>query len=226
MSRKPLIFSIICIFGLVGFSLATWLQLPELEQYPIHWNALGEADGFASKSAVLGVLAIIPITQIFITVFFHFIPGIEPLRQNFEESRKPFNLIWVMTIALMTFAGCTICFLYWPGFKISPEYFIKGLAIGISLVFIGIGNVLGKVRQNFMLGIRTPWTLSSELSWEKTHRVSGRLFVFVGIVGVLLAIFVAPEKAIMGTVIAILFTIFFSLVYSYKVWKEDPNKRQ
>jgi uncharacterized membrane protein len=41
----------------------------------------------------------------------------------------------------------------------------------------GIGNVLGKLRSNFFVGIRTPWTLSSEHVWDQTHRWAGRLFV-------------------------------------------------
>lgn len=224
MSRKPLIFSLLCILGLTGFSLLTWLTLPELERYPIHWNMQGVADGFASKNAVLGVLMIIPITQIFITAMLWFIPKIEPLRQNFEQSRLAYNLIWIVTIAFITATGLMIVLMYHDGGRISTEAPLKWIAGGLSLLFLFIGNVLGKVRQNYMLGIRTPWTLSSELSWERTHRIGGRLLVLSGAIGILLAIFL-PKLAFPVVITAILSTVLFSCVYSYLIWKNDPNKR-
>lgn len=224
MSRKPLIFSLLCILSLVGFSLITWLNLPELERYPIHWNSRGEADGFASRNAVFWVLMIIPITQIFITVLLWFIPNIEPLRQNFEQSRSAYNVIWIATIAFVTAAGFMIVLMYHNEGSVMTGAPLKWMAGGLSVLFIFIGNVLGKVRQNFMLGIRTPWTLSSEMSWEKTHRISGRLFVLSGILGILLTIFF-PKVAFPFIIAAILGIILFSLTYSYVVWKDDSNKR-
>lgn len=224
MSRKPLIFSLLCILSLVAFSLITWLNLPELERYPIHWNARGEADGFASRNAVFWVLMIIPITQIFITMLLWFIPNIKPLRQNFEQSRSAYNVIWIVTIAFVTAAGFMIVLMYHNEGRVATEAPLKWMAGGLSVLFIFIGNVLGKVRQNFMLGIRTPWTLSSELSWEKTHRISGRLFVLAGILGILSTIFF-PEVAFPFIIAAILGIVLFSLIYSYLVWKDDSNKR-
>ena len=224
MSRKPLIFSLLCILSLVGFSLITWLNLPELERYPIHWNARGEADGFASRNAVFWVLMIIPITQIFITMLLWFFPNIEPLRQNFEQSRSAYNVIWIVTIAFVTAAGFMIVLMYHDEGRVATEAPLKWMAGGLSVLFIFIGNVLGKVRQNFMLGIRTPWTLSSEMSWEKTHRISGRLFVLAGIIGILLTIFF-PKVAFPFIIAAILGIVLFSLTYSYLIWKDDPNKR-
>ena len=225
MSRKPLIFSLLCILGLIGFSLITWLTLPELERYPIHWNARGEADGFASRNAVLGVLLIIPVTQIFITTLLWFIPTIEPLRQNFEQSRPAYNLVWIVTMAFITAAGLMIVLQYHDGWRVLTDAPLKWLAGGMSLLFIFIGNVLGKVRQNFMFGIRTPWTLSSELAWEKTHRIGGRLMVLSGAIGILLAFFL-PSFAFPAIITGVLGTVLICCVYSYLIWKDDPNKRR
>ena len=225
MSNKPLIFSLICTLGLMALGLWTWMTLPEAEQYPIHWNAAGEANGFASRNAVLGVLMIMPITQIFITAVLHFIPLIEPLRRNFEESRTAYNWVWIGTMALLTLTGIMIAMMYHgENSNLLGEATIMTIAIGTSLLFVGIGNMLGKVRQNFMFGIRTPWTLSSELSWEKTHRIGGRLFVGAGLVGIMLS-FINPLTAILGTTALILIAALICVIYSYKVWKNDPNKR-
>lgn len=224
MSRNPLIFSLICILGLSVFSLMTWLNLPELERYPVHWNAKGEADGFASRNAVFWVLMLIPITQIFITGVLWFVPKIEPLQQNFKQSRKAYNLIWIVLMAFVTAAGIMIVLMYHDDGRVSNEAPLKWMAGGLSLLFLSIGNVFGKIRQNFILGIRTPWTLSSELSWEKTHRLGGRLLVAVGVIGLALTLFL-PKFAFIAVMTGIIGVVIFTCIYSYNIWKVDPNKR-
>ncbi len=224
MSRNPLIFSVICILGLTGLGLAIWFNLPEMEQYPIHWNAAGEADGFAGRNAVLGVLMLMPVSLIFTTVMLYFVPKIEPLRQNFEQSRTAYNIVWGATVVFLTIVGVVIAMMYQSNFKFSLSDPLRWMAGAQSLFFMIIGNFLGKVRQNFMFGIRTPWTLSSDLSWEKTHRVGGRLFVLAGAIGLILTAFV-PKIAFPVVIVAILGVVIFTLVYSYYLWKDDPNKR-
>ena len=225
MTLKPLTFSIVCILVLTGFSLLTWITLPELERYPVHWNAKGIADDFAGRNAVLGVLMIMPVTLIFLTVLLHFIPKVEPLRQNFEDSRKAYHTIWIALTAFLTIIGILICLPYKTQDGNSGTLVIRAVGIGMSLLFIGIGNVLGTVRQNFMLGIRTPWSLSSELSWEKTHRLGGKLFVLSGVIGII-ASALFPLKGLIAAVIAILASSLICAVYSYMVWKDDPHKRR
>ena len=225
MSRNPLIFSSLCILGLTVFSLYMWFNLPEMERYPIHWNAAGEADGFASRNAVLGTLMMMPVTQIFVTAVLYFVPKIEPLRENLEQSRLAYNSVWMATMAFLTVVGGVMAFMYKAPSDVAVEAPLRWMAGGMSLLFIGIGNVLGKVRQNFMFGIRTPWTLSSELSWEKTHRIGGRLLVLSGFVGIVFTAFL-PFAAFPLVIAAILAVVFFCLIYSYIIWKGDPNKRK
>ena len=225
MIPKPLTFSVICTLVLTGFSLLTWFTLPELERYPVHWNAKGIADGFAGRNAVLGVLMIMPLTLIVLTTLLHFIPKVEPLRQNFEDSRKAYHTIWIALTAFLTIIGIMICLPYKTQDGNSGTIVIRVVSIGISLLFIGIGNVLGTVRQNYFLGIRTPWTLSSELSWEKTHRLGGKLFVLSGVIGII-ASALYPLEGLIAAVIAILASSLICFIYSYRIWKDDPHKRQ
>ncbi|MEP3891310.1 MAG: SdpI family protein [Hellea sp.] len=222
---KPLTFSIVCTLMLTGFALLTWISLPELEHYPVHWNAAGVADGFAGRNAVLGVLMIIPVTLTFMTMLFHFIPSLEPLRQNFEDSRKAYHTIWIALIIFLTIIGIMICLPYKTEDGHSGTLVIRAVGIGTSLLFIGIGNVLATVRQNFMLGIRTPWTLSSELSWEKTHRLGGKLFVLAGVIGII-ACALSPVKGLLASVFAVLAASIICAIYSYMIWKDDPHKRR
>lgn len=224
MSRKPLIFSLFCTLGLTIFSLITWLNLPQLEQYPIHWDWEGKADGFASRNAVLGDVMIIPITQVFTASLLYVIPKIEPLRENFEQSRPAYNLVWIAVMTFLTGVGITIVLAYKPSENIAINTPLPWMAAGLSLLYMVIGNVFGKVRQNFMFGIRTPWTLSSHLSWEKTHRIGGRLLVANGVICLVLVILM-PNIAFPAVIISLLAAVIFSLIYSYIIWKNDPNKR-
>jgi uncharacterized membrane protein len=92
-------------------------------------------------------------------------------------------------------------------------------------VFIGImGLLIPRVHPNWFVGIRTPWTLTSDLSWEKTHKIGGTLFVILGALMVLSS-FIVPEIAIWILVAAALAIVVFLFAYSYQVWKEDPLKR-
>ena len=80
---------------------------------------------------------------------------------------------------------------------------------------------MGKIRRNYMFGVRTPWTLASELSWNKTHRLSAKLFVLSGVL-VILASLWSPVWAFYVLMATILGTVGFAMIYSYVVWKSDP----
>ncbi len=98
--------------------------------------------------------------------------------------------------------------------------------VGTGLLFIVMGNYLPKVRPNYMVGIRTPWTLTSDLAWDRTHRVGGRLVMLEGIAFILVGLVHPPRPAFIATLIgAIVLLLVFVFAYSYRVWKTDPAKR-
>jgi len=158
------------------------------------------------------------------TALFYLMPKIEPLRQNLEDSRRAYHTVWMLTLGFLVIVGAFIAWAYMSPDEAKMRTSPRVVVIGISLLFIGVGNVMGKVRQNFMFGIRTPWTLSSELSWEKTHRLGARGFVAAGFASGLTAI-ILPRQAFLIMMLSVLAVVLFSLVYSYRVWKSDPNKR-
>ena len=73
---------------------------------------------------------------------------------------------------------------------------------GVCLLFALLGNVLGKVRRNFYIGIRTPWTIANETVWNATHRLGGKLFFLCGLVGFVLALLRAPFWLVGGILAA------------------------
>ena len=95
-------------------------------------------------------------------------------------------------------------------------------SVGVFIAIMGI--LIPKAHPNWFVGIRTPWTLTSDLSWERTHKIGGTLFVILGVLMVASS-FVAPETAIWILVAAALGIVVFLFAYSYQVWKGDPLKR-
>ena len=104
-----------------------------------------------------------------------------------------------------------------------PVSLVVGL--GVGLLFAVMGNVLTTVRSNFMFGVRTPWTLSSERSWDRTHRIVGRLFVVTGLAMIVLSLTGRMEIVMGAMLVMLLGTVGFGYWYSYREWKADPDRR-
>jgi uncharacterized membrane protein len=195
-------------------SAAAWSFAPD--RVPIHWNLQGEVDGYGSKA--FGLL-LTPLIAAGLYLLLLFIPRIDPGRSNLENSAKAYGAI---RIALMVFLTALhiVCVSAALGAKVSMNLFM-GLAMGA--LFIVLGNYMGKLRPNWFAGVRTPWTLSSQLSWTKTHRAAGPVFMAMG-VGMLLLGFV-PRGWMLATVLSLDFLAIIGLVvYSYLVWRRDPNR--
>ncbi len=210
----------ILIFSGVIFLLAllvttyAWGIVPEDAQIPFHWNIQGEVDNYASKP--VGLLMSLGMI-VFITLLLAVVPRIEPRLDNLQQSQKAYKTLWggvlVMMLALhlITISAAL-------GYE---ENVPMLMAFLMGALFMAIGNYLGKIRSNFMFGIRTPWTLSSELSWNKTHRLGGWLFFVTGLLTFLSGFYLSGALTF-----GILFGgLFLSLPllfgYSYWVWKQD-----
>ena len=220
MDRRRLVaFSAIVIGAMVIVSAWAWLQLPADAEVPIHWGPTGEPDGWAGKTVGLFLL---PLVTVGITALFWVIPVVEPRRANIEKSGKAYAAIWVAIIGLMG-AIQVVVVAAALGSDLDMSLIVL---VGTGTVFIVIGNYLPKVRPNYMVGIRTPWTLTSDLSWDRTHRLGGRLFVLEGFVFIVLGLVRPPAQAFVVVLIGgIVVMLVFCFAYSYRVWKADPQRR-
>jgi uncharacterized membrane protein len=196
-----------------------WPQLPADARIPIHWSADGQVDGYADK--LVGLL-LLPLIAAGIAAMFAAIPLIEPRRRNLERSATAYGAIWVGVMLLL--GGLQLLVI---GAALGAAFDMTRLVfVATGALFIVIGNYLPKVRPNYMVGIRTPWTLTSDVAWTRTHRVGGRSFVIEGIVLILLGLVGVTGVALAGALIVgvvILLVVVFA--YSYQVWKADPEKR-
>ena len=180
-----------------------------------HWNASGEADGTVGK--FFGVF-FVPILAALIALLFAFAPRLDPLRRNIERFRPWYN----------AFAGTTIAFLFYVHaltllwnmevrFSMNAALFP---AIGLLIYFIGV--FLPHAKRNWFMGIRTPWTLSSDAVWARTHEKGGKLFRFAGLLGITGAF--VPRYGIWFVLLPVIFSAVWALVYSYIVFRELERK--
>jgi len=165
-----------------------------------------------------------PAIALALVVLFSLLPMIDPRGDNLKRSRAPFLVGWIGALVVMAAAQALVTVaatgLISTDFSEGPMVrIIAGVVAGL---FIAIGNVLGKARPNWFVGVRTPWTLSSDYSWDKTHRLTGRLFVLAGLVSIIAALF-APMPWVFITLLGtVLGATLISVVMSFVWWKRDP----
>lgn len=229
-SKKPItlyLLSAACIIASFAMAYWAWQHLPLLESYPVHWDASGSPDRYGSRGEAIFTLFLLPVISIFMFLVFYFVPKIEPVRASIGPNSRPYHWLWAMSMLL--FVGIQyFIFKSFTGLETggeTPTTPVNFIVSGISLFFLLLGNIMGKLRRNFLFGIKTPWTLSSDLSWDKTHRLAGRMMVGTGLIGLVSALILTPEIALMTLIGLSVATTLFALAYSFVIWKSDPDKR-
>ena len=214
---RPLIISGIVILGMLLISFWTWSQLPAGTEIPVHWGIDGQPDRYGG---VFEGLFLLPLITAGVVALLYAVPYIEPRRFNLQQSLKPYYIVWILTVLLMG-AIHVMANLWALGYSDSVPINII-LPIGLGIMFMGIGNFMGKVRSNYMFGIRTPWTLTSELSWNKTHRLGGKLFFVFGLVMLLDGLFFTGGNMFPIIMVGVIGILIVTFGYSYWIWKDDP----
>jgi uncharacterized membrane protein len=217
--KSALIISSAIILGMFALSAWTWFHVPE-QPIPVHFGPEGQPDRYGSK---FEGLLLLPLVAFACNLLLTFLPRIEPRREHLLRSSKAYQAVWIVAIALLAAVhGSAIAIILGKSTNLSTT--MVGTATGILLMVMG--NYLGKVRSNFSFGIRTPWTLSSEKSWYKSHRLGGWLLFGLGLVCMLASI---AGKPILFLWLLLVGTGGITLVllgYSYLIWKNDPDKHR
>jgi len=202
--------NIICIVGMIALAVYVAVMYPGLpDPMPTHWNAMGQADDYMPKQTGAAVLGAVPL---FIFVIFKIIPVISPHGFRTESFTDVLNILMTVSVVF----GCIIGVAAIQSAH-GAEFNISTFAmVAVGLLFIIMGNFLGKVRKNFFLGIRTPWTLASDEVWAKTHRLGGWCFVIAGVIMAISAVAAPSSKWMIYIVIAI---ALVPVVYSYFAYR-------
>jgi len=201
------IISLVLIAAALIVAAVLYPSLPE--QIPTHWNAQGQVDGYMKKS--IGVI-IMPAMAVFTYVIMKLIPVISPKGFRTDKFSDVMGVLQVTLVGFMSIIAILVL-LEARGLNVRINEMITA---GVGLLFVIIGNYLGKVRKNFFIGIRTPWTLASDEVWNRTHRIGGRLFMLSGVIIWIGAFSGAPLIWTVGVAVGLL---LIPVVYSYFLYR-------
>jgi len=205
--------------GVAGLAAAVsvWAYPRLPETVVTHWNLRGVPDGYSSR---FWAVAVMPIIMLAMTGLFSVLPKMDPRRENYA---KFLDSYWLIANAILVFMGVAHVLILANGLGYTVQV-DRLLPLGVGLLFAFLGNYLTRIEPNWFIGIRTPWTLSSETVWRKTHRTGGWLFVIGGIV--IAAGAFAPRSAFMPLfVCTIVVVALIPVVQSYVLWKRERHDR-
>ena len=205
-ARRLLLMTVALIGVQIIIACIAYPFLPQ--RIPIHWNIAGQVDGYATK---LSGLFILPGTSFLLLVLSRSITMLDArrARENQQVARRftDYVIAAVMLFLLVLQLIIIATALHYP----LNTMLIA--AVMVSLLLIGIGNYLGKLRPNRWAGIRTRWTLANDTVWERTHRLGGWLFVAAGMVGLITAFL--PGVGVWGILVALFVVVIIVTTYSY-----------
>lgn len=197
-----------------------WDRLPE--RMPIHWNAAGEVDGYAGK----GFAAFFtPVVNLVVVLLMSALIFIDPrIRKADEEGRANFRrVVRALRLAFTTFIGAVGIAVICIGAGLALDM-SRVIGIGLAVLFGVLGNFLGKVRPNYLVGVRTPWTLESREVWIKTHRFTGRLMVGGAVVMLVTSLVLAGGTAFWVNFSLIMLICFIAIVYSFIAYRKQERR--
>lgn len=182
---------------------------------PIHWDSQWNVDSYGSRYTLL-ILAFLPLA---IHYGMLLMLKIDPRHKNLEKRQATYNIFrYGLTAFFMTI---TMFFYY---LTLNPQSNIENLfLLLIGVIFIGMGNYMPRVPQNYFLGIKTPWTLSNEYVWKKTHRIGGYLWIIIGMIIVMIG-FIHSSYAYNVLLVLVISDVIFMMIYSYIIYKRIDTK--
>ena len=215
----------IVILGIVflSFLLSVYFYRQMPEKMATHWDAQGEVDGYMPK---IWTLLIMPLTITFFAIMFFIIVRIDPLKKNIEKFQSYYDGFIIVLLAFLLVIHYQI--ISWSlGIKIGPERIIP---IGLGFLFFYIGVLCQHSKRNWFIGIKTPWTLSSDTVWDKTHKLGGKLFKITGVI--VLAGLLCPcymfffilVPVILVTIITVSYSYFLLLLQVEYIWGRERQK--
>lgn len=210
-SQLPTLTVVLAMWALAAWA---WPRVPD--QMPVHFNLAGVADRAGSRAEGLLLLpSAVSVLYALLLIW----PRVDPRRGTFALFARPFALVRLTVFALFLLVyGSLVAIALGRPVKVDSIISVAG-AIAIVL----LGNYLPKIQPNWIIGVRTPWTLSSDLAWRRTHRLAGPLFVVTGLVSLVAALF-RPAVAAYLMLSLIVVTAVISATYSYLVWRQDPAR--
>jgi len=206
----------IAILGMIALAfvagLVLWPQLPD--PMPSHWNAAGEVDGYMPR---FWGLFLMPVLSMGVFLLFLAIPRIDPLKANIAQFIGAYNWLMVLLVGYLLYIYA-LTLLWALGYQFNM---LTLMMPAMGLLFLAVGWMVGRAKRNYFVGIRTPWTLSSDTVWAKTHQLGKWMFIGAGVVMLLFS--TLGERGFGVGMAAVLAAAFVPIAYSYFLWKKESQ---
>lgn len=203
---------IIILIILLSFAVGIYFYPQMPDRVASHWNASGEADGYTSK---FWGLFLVPIISAAIATLLFIIPKVDPLKENVKKFRKYFDVFIVLFLLFLFYLHMLTIF-----WNLGARFdFIFALIPAFTALFYYAGVLTEHAERNWFIGIRTPWTISNETVWKKTHKLGGRLFKLSALVALAGVFF--KGYAIYLIIIPVILTAVYTFIYSYFEYQKE-----
>lgn len=201
-------------FFAVLFAITVYAFTQLSGEIAIHFDASGQADGY--MPLIPGILLMPAIASITL-LFFRYAPKIDPLGDNYESFEDLFELLKVLLVGIFTYLQGLI--VAWNlGYRFNFSMMVAPVVFSAYLL---AGKIMEKAERNWFIGIRTPWTLSSDEVWKKTHKKTAPLMKLAS--AFTLAAFILPEYSVYFYAVPAFSVAVFSTIYSYIVYRRTPD---
>lgn len=196
----------VAVIVLLSFAIGVYLYPQMPERLASHWNSAGEVDSYMPK--FWGIF-LMPIISAGMLLMFMLIPKIDPLKANFIKFRKYYDGFIVMIMLFMLYI-----YLLTLGWNLGKRFdMTRMITPAIGLLFYYVGVLMEHAKRNWFVGIRTPWTLSNDIVWDKTHKIGAKLFKISGVIALLGIIL--PKYSILLMAAPAIISSLYLVIYSF-----------
>ncbi|HYH81649.1 MAG TPA: SdpI family protein, partial [Longimicrobium sp.] len=206
----------VVIAGMWVLALLVYLRSPG--RVPMHWNVRGEIDGWGAPWTAF----LLPATATGIVLLIEILPRLDPRRPNWAKFAGEVRVVVNVLVMFTAWLELSLLGGWAFGWKLGGG---RALLAAMGVLLMVIGNYLPRIRSNWWMGIRTPWTLSSDRVWRDTHRLGGRTFVAAGAVSVLAAVLLPEALGVNVAIAAVLAGSLVPAVFSYLAWRREAAGR-
>lgn len=203
------------VAAMFGAAAVVWPYAPD--SLPVHLGLNGEANRYGGKPD--GLLAM-PVVALGVFVLLQVLPRFDPLRHRYAEFATAYRVIG-LAIEVFLALSYAVMLAVVLGARLNPTMVIAPM---VGLLLIALGAVLDRVRPNWFVGIRTPWTMSSEYAWAQTHRAGRWVFMAMGALLVVAGLLQSTWLTYVAIAVCVLGTLGL-VCYSYVLWRDDGRRR-
>lgn len=222
MTRWLVVSILLTVAAFAASAYVYFFQYDSLpEQIAVHWNIRGEPDRIVPRADAWMNFWLCPLAMVLMVVLTVVLPWISPRQFEIERFRPTWEYVMALVVGLFAFIDAALLMGSWG--RTLP---LGRLFVAVMMLFFALlGNVLGRVKRNFWMGVRTPWTLANESVWNQTHRMAGWLWVAGGLIGFVTVLIlplvtsVSEPAVLVGAFIGIMIIALYPVGYSLVLYK-------